>query len=118
MILPSSVTGSPRYMYQSYQDAMAICRRFGKPTFFITMTCNPKWPEIVEQLCGDEKYIDRRDVVVRVFSLKLKELLHDLDSGAFGKLRGRVHTIEFQKRSLPHAHIDIYGLNLTTMKCG
>jgi hypothetical protein len=40
--LPSSFTGSQRAMKQGYQDAMAICGRFGKPTYFLTFTCNPK----------------------------------------------------------------------------
>ncbi|KZR98975.1 Uncharacterized protein APZ42_005361, partial [Daphnia magna] len=42
VILPSSVNGSPRAMKQGYQDAMAICGKLGKPTFFLTVTCNPK----------------------------------------------------------------------------
>ncbi|XP_050278246.1 uncharacterized protein LOC126719772 [Quercus robur] len=46
IILPSSFTGSPRYMAQNYQDAMAICRRVGYPDLFMTFTCNPKWSEI------------------------------------------------------------------------
>eukprot|EP00965_Chrysotila_dentata_P127980 4231974-Pleurochrysis_carterae.AAC.1 len=33
-----------------YQDAMAIVSKKGKPTFFITMTCNPKRPEIQREL--------------------------------------------------------------------
>jgi hypothetical protein len=45
-ILPSSFIGSPRFIQQAYQDSMAICAKFGKPTFFLTFTCNPKWPEI------------------------------------------------------------------------
>ena len=45
-VLPSSVTCSPRYMHQKYQDAMAIVRKFGKPDFFVTFTCNPNWKEI------------------------------------------------------------------------
>ena len=44
LILPSSFQGSPRNMLQNYQDAMAIVRKYGKPDFFITITCNPKWP--------------------------------------------------------------------------
>ena len=44
--LPSSFTGSPRYMIENYQDAMAICRWAGYPNLFITFTCNAKWPEI------------------------------------------------------------------------
>ena len=42
IILPSSHTGSPRYMIQNYQDAMAICRHYGNPDLFITLTCNSK----------------------------------------------------------------------------
>ena len=29
IILPSSIPGTPRYMKQLYQDAMAICRHYG-----------------------------------------------------------------------------------------
>uniref|UniRef100_A0A8C5PXT8 ATP-dependent DNA helicase n=1 Tax=Leptobrachium leishanense TaxID=445787 RepID=A0A8C5PXT8_9ANUR len=50
VILPSSFQGSPRNMLQNYQDAMAIVRKYGKPDFFITLTCNPKWPEIAENI--------------------------------------------------------------------
>jgi len=42
VILPSSFTGSPRYQYQLYQDAMRIVTRYGKPDYFITFTCNPR----------------------------------------------------------------------------
>ena len=38
IILPSTFVGSPRYMMQNYQDAMAIVRSQGKPDLFITMT--------------------------------------------------------------------------------
>ncbi|KAF9439447.1 hypothetical protein P691DRAFT_625815, partial [Macrolepiota fuliginosa MF-IS2] len=39
VILPSSHTGSNRYMNQLFQDSMAICRASGnKPDLFITMT--------------------------------------------------------------------------------
>jgi len=40
IIVPSSLTGSPRYMINNYQDAMAICRAYGNPDLFITFTCN------------------------------------------------------------------------------
>ena len=42
IVLPSSFTGSPRYMLQQYHDALAICRLIGPPDFFITFTYNPK----------------------------------------------------------------------------
>ncbi|CAL9002644.1 unnamed protein product [Prunus brigantina] len=50
VILPSSYTGSTRYMLNNYQDAMAICRNYGNPDLFITFTCNVKWLEIVREL--------------------------------------------------------------------
>ncbi|KAG2217963.1 hypothetical protein INT45_001397 [Circinella minor] len=38
--------------------------------------------------------------------MKLKELMHDLTKNmVLGKVIGHVHTMEFQKRGLPHAHI-------------
>jgi hypothetical protein len=37
IILPSSFTGGPRYMMELYQDAMAMVRKFGKPSYFLTM---------------------------------------------------------------------------------
>ena len=41
IVLPSSFTGSLRYMVQNYQDAMVICRWAGYPNLFLTFTCNP-----------------------------------------------------------------------------
>lgn len=106
VILPSTFIGSERQMAQLYQDAMAIVRKLGNPSYFITMTCNPNWPEIVRALGPTEKSNDRPDLVARVFNMKLKALLHDLHNREIlGDVIGRVHTIEFQKRGLPHAHI-------------
>jgi hypothetical protein len=49
-ILPASFTGSDRFMQQLFQDSMAVVRVFGKPTFFITFTANPRWKEITDEL--------------------------------------------------------------------
>ena len=40
IILPASFTGGERFMRQYYQNAMALVREYGKPTFFVTITCN------------------------------------------------------------------------------
>ena len=50
IISPSTFAGSPRYMMQNYQDAIAIVRSKGKLDWFITMTCNPNWREIRDNL--------------------------------------------------------------------
>ncbi|XP_010527539.1 PREDICTED: uncharacterized protein LOC104804874 [Tarenaya hassleriana] len=111
IILPSSFSGSPRYMIGKYQDAMAICRWFGNPDLFITMTANPKWLEIKEHLenSGNTSANDRPDIESRVFKMKLEELLSDIKDGTyFDKPLAVIYTIEFQKRGLPHAHILIW----------
>ncbi|XP_061515602.1 uncharacterized protein LOC133393679 [Anopheles gambiae] len=105
VILGPSFVGSNRYMRAQYQDAMAIVRALGKPDLFITVTCNPKWPEITQCLLPRQQAPDRPDVIVRVFRLKLKAILNDLTMGVLGIEVARIHVIEFQKRGLPHAHI-------------
>ncbi|XP_019186005.1 PREDICTED: uncharacterized protein LOC109180750 [Ipomoea nil] len=110
IILPSSFTGGARYMVQSYQDAMAICRWIGYPSLFITFTCNPKWPEIERFLQSRNlKAEDRPDIVCRVFKMKLNALIKDIKKEKiFGLVDAVIYTIEFQKRGLPHAHILIF----------
>ena len=78
VILPSSFIGGPRFMKKLYQDAMAVVRCMGKPTYFITMTCNPKWLEIQGELLGSQLAVDRPDLVARVFRLKMAALVEDL----------------------------------------
>ena len=40
-----------------------------------------------------------------MFNLKLNDLLDHIKAGYFGAYEALIHTIEFQKRGLPHAHI-------------
>ncbi|XP_025703767.1 uncharacterized protein [Arachis hypogaea] len=107
VILPSSFTGGKRYMFNNCQDAMAICKHFGYPDLFLTLTCNPNWPEFQRYTNRDQVPIaDRPDIACRVFHAKMKCLLNDLKNGVFfGPLNAGMYTIEFQKRGLPYAHI-------------
>src|SRR2546423_2770538 len=106
IILPSSFTGGPRQMHKLYQDGMAIVRVFGKPDLFITVTCNPNWPEIKEALLPGQTAQDRPELISHVFNMKLKAIFNDfLKENIFGKVLAYLYTIEFQKRGLPHAHI-------------
>ena len=50
VILPVTFCGGPRYMFERQQDAMAYVRKLSRPDLFITVTTNPKWPEILESL--------------------------------------------------------------------
>jgi len=81
-VLPASFTGGRRYMIQNYHDGIAICREYGPPDFFVTFTCNPKWLEVAEGIFDPgQKPNDRSDIIVRVFNMKLEELLQDIRSG-------------------------------------
>ena len=105
-ILPDSFIGGSRHMHRLCQDRVAIIHHCGKPDLFITMTCNPKWPEITENLLPGQQAQDRPDLVSRVFKLKFDKLRHELEKKQlFGGVKAWIHTIEFQKRGLPHAHI-------------
>jgi hypothetical protein len=57
-ILPSSYYGGHRQMAESYQDAMSIAQYLGEPQLFVTMTANPKWPEIQAALLPGQTYSD------------------------------------------------------------
>jgi hypothetical protein len=69
-------------MIQNYHHSIAICRVFRPPDFFFTFTCNPKWPEIVNSFYDAElKACDKLDVIVKVYHIKLEELIQDIRSG-------------------------------------
>ncbi|XP_025018654.1 uncharacterized protein LOC112539989 [Tetranychus urticae] len=106
VILPSTFDGSPRNMMMRYQNAMAVVRKFGKPDYFLTMTCNPKWPDFDQVLETYDKIEHRPDLIVRVFHCKVVELRDMIvEQKIFGSVTNLVYVIEFQKRGLPHVHM-------------
>ena len=73
---------------------------------FTTMTCNPNWHEIQENLKDGETPLDRPDLVAFVVKLKRMQLIRDLGSEMiFGKIIARTHSIEYQKRGFPYMYI-------------
>ncbi|GAB0097572.1 uncharacterized protein DMENIID0001_132240 [Sergentomyia squamirostris] len=106
VLLPSSFPGSPRNMVQRYSDAMSMMAALGKPVLFITFSCNPTWPEMVDNL---KPYWSREDQVTLQcrsgFHITLKDFVKQLvDDMIFGRVKYYTYSIEFQKRGLPHAH--------------
>jgi hypothetical protein len=95
IVLPASFTGSRRYMFNNCQDAMAICKKYGYPDLFVTITCNSNWREIQDFLKPRNlKASDRPDIVCRVFKMKLDGLMDDfkkeqifgpVDAGTYNK---------------------------------
>ena len=105
-LLPVSFHGPPAKRKHDTEDALAVVNRKGKPHLMITMTCNPLWPEIVQNLLPGQQASDRPDLCCRVFKLKLAVLMSHLKSGnVFGPYDYHMSAIEYQKRGLPQAHV-------------
>jgi hypothetical protein len=104
--MPSNFVGSARYYQQLYMDAMALPKKFGKPDLFITITCNPLWPEISAALPPRSHWHHHVDIVNRVFALKLRQFIKDIvKHEIFGPVKAYVYRVEWQARGLPHAHM-------------
>lgn len=78
--LPSSFLSSQRWASEQVADALTIAAHFGSPTFFVTMTCNPFWPEIQQRLLPGQRWGDDPVLVSRVFKQKFSALLKVLKS--------------------------------------
>lgn len=107
-ILPSSFTGGPRYMRQCYMDAMAIAMKFGNPDLFLTMTCNPNWPEIKDNLPPGFSPSDRPDLIVRVFYQKLKNMMHEIKKKRFSEKWWGISTLWNFKSVGCHTHTSFF----------
>jgi hypothetical protein len=78
---------------------MALVKMFRKLDLFITMTCNPNWPEILHELRPGEETNGRLDLTSRVFYMKLNALLKDLlQNGVLGTAVADIHVVEWQKQ--------------------
>ena len=109
VVLPATYIGGDRYMRMKMHDIISISNSLGHPDVFLTMTCNPYWPEITDAIFEGQKSQDRPDICNRVFKMKQKILLEYLKSeNPFGRMIAHVSVIEFQKRGLPHAHIILF----------
>ncbi len=97
--------GSPRNLAEIFQDGMAVVRSLGRPDLFVTVTCNPLWPEITNEIKNVENS-QKLTIICRIFRIKLNAILDDIfKKQIFGKVKASMYVIEFQKRGLPHAHI-------------
>ncbi|CAI9270074.1 unnamed protein product [Lactuca saligna] len=105
VVLPASFIGGPCDMRRRFMDAMALVQDDGMPDIFLTMTCNPKWKEIDDELLPGQSAQDRSNLMVRVFHVMLEDLkVQLLQRHIIGVVGSYVYVIEFQKHGLPHAH--------------
>lgn len=104
-LLPATFHGSPLKRKSDTEDALSIVNRRGRPQLFITITCNPGWPEIVANLLPGQSAADRPDLCCRVFKQKVAQIIADLKTGnVFSELDYYFFTIEYQQRGYPHCH--------------
>ncbi|XP_012837527.1 PREDICTED: uncharacterized protein LOC105958070, partial [Erythranthe guttata] len=89
IIIPGSFTAGPRYMFNNFVDALQIYNWIGFPTLFITIACNPQWPEI-QRVFKDTnlRSEDRPDILCRVFKMQLDSMMTEIKKGRmFGRIR-------------------------------
>jgi len=79
--------------------AISLVQKYSKSYLFITITCNPKWPEIQSELQKYEKAENNLDLIARVFHSKLNELSNQIMSRhIFRKVVAKIQVVEFQKK--------------------
>ena len=117
--LPSSFHGGRRHLKKLASNALAIVSELGNPSLFITLTCNPNWPEIQELLLEGQTAFDREDLVCQVFKNKLDKVLEKIRNGSyFGPhtIAYIMRVIEYQHRGMPHCHIVVKLRDVPTIQ--
>jgi hypothetical protein len=105
VVLPKNFNGGEHDVQARFLDAMTLVQRFGKPDYFVTMTCNPYWEEVGRELFLRQTPQDRLELVARVYKFKLRNLHNCLiKKKYFGEVLAYAHVTEFQKRGLSHEH--------------
>lgn len=116
LVLPTSVPGSPANRAEAMKDASAVVAKRGRPSFFITMTCNPRWEELAQIAkefgVAEEDYSPEAFAgwACRLWRQKRAEFIRALRNGAlFDIPMSRAQWLqavdEFQKRYWPHIHL-------------
>lgn len=104
--LLNSVSGSPAWALQQVADWLAICRVKEKPSFCITITANPNWPEIKSPL-GPGQSVS--DIPVVVCHAQLENAIARMEF-KFGHIMDVFRVIEFQKTSTASSSYCFEGL--------
>jgi hypothetical protein len=93
-------------------NALVLVSEFGCLHVFVTLTCNPKWPEIVSQLLDGQTTFDHPDVTVAVFKSRLDQIKVNIQNGKYfdgHEPTYSFHVIEYQYRGLPHVATCTFG---------
>ena len=119
VLLPSSFEGSPRSQQMRYKDAMTVVSKHGKPDLFVTITCNPEWPEIKNNLKPGQTAVNAPHLTARVFKMYKDAIMREIwEDAALGMCATKISVIEFQKRGLPHCHLLIHFKQQDKLRTG
>ncbi len=106
--LHDSVHRSQRHLTTLAKNALVLVSEYGCLHVFLTLTCNPEWPEIRSQLINGQIAFDHPHVTVPVFKSRLDKFKTNIRNGKCFKSREiiyTIHVIDYQYRGLPHAHM-------------
>ena len=104
LFIPASVPGSKAYFHKLNYDAAALTLKLGNCSWFLTVTCNPRWLDLYSMGVAD--YALDSFSVARIFKLKVQQLMKILKSRSIlGRITGYLYRYEYQNRGLPHVHI-------------
>jgi hypothetical protein len=103
--IPPSLTDSDEYWHSVAAKCFAFLTQLGPPTFFLTFTMNPYWPDHQALERGTATSADSAISAI-VFKTRRSALTKwSKYPQILRKVSAFVWRIEYQKRGLPHAHI-------------
>jgi hypothetical protein len=65
------------------KNALVLVSEWGCPHIFLTLTCNPKWPEIQSQLLNGQTAFNRPDETAPVFKSRLDVMKTNIRNGKY-----------------------------------
>ena len=103
--ITSDIPRTPKRKRNSphFDHIMAI-QNGESPFVFVSITCNPYWKEIRDQVPAGTHWTECHDVVTQVFLSKFDALIDTIvGQKFFGEVQAHVHQIELSPRALPRA---------------
>jgi len=90
------------------KNALILVSEFGCPHVFLTLTCNPKWPEIMSQLLDGQTAFDRPEVTAAVFKSRLDLMKMNIRNGKYFDGRELIYTFHVINISIVVCHMHIW----------
>ena len=93
--VPSSFTGSAQYWKKVFNQGFYMTLILGPPKFFVTITFNPKWNEVVA-LNNEPHLINNSPLIAWIFNQKKRCFIDYIKkSKIFGNIEGLLWRIEY-----------------------